>query len=158
MNLSDYDGTIERASKQVNEIMDAIDSKKLTGHTYIYKNDSGEKGLQGLLYLSSAENNNKDWYLRLNNEYYAIEYFFGADDALFAIRQWKYGEKYEMVAEIFYKDPEGVITGSWLQRTNEERIDLASYTGDFWYDYLEGYPMYSSTKVMRSHKDLQYEQ
>ena len=159
VHLSPYDGTAETALKQINQISYAVENKKISGYSYLYDNGSGEDELQGLLCFSNDGTKDKDWYLRLNNNNYQMEYFFGKNDDLFAIRQWKYTEKgKEQTAEILYKETEGLVKGSWLKRLNEDTTDLASYTGDFWYDFLEGWPIYHDTKAMRSDKSLKYRQ
>lgn len=149
VHLSPYDGTAETALKQINQISYAVENKKITGYSYLYNDNSGEGELHGLLCFSNDGTKDKDWYLSLNNDNYQMEYFFGKNDELFAIRQWKYTDKgKEQTAEILYNEIEGVIKGSWLKRTNEDTTDLASYTGDFWYDFLEGWPIYHNTKAM----------
>ncbi len=159
VHLSPYDGTAETALTQINQINYAIENKKLTGYSYIYNNNSGEGDLQGLLCFSYFNGPEKDWYLRLHSDHYSMEYFFGKNDELFAIRQWEYikgGQ--QQTAEILYKEGEGLIKGSWLKRMNEDTVDLAEYKGDFWYDFLEGWPIYHNTKAMRADKSLQYQQ
>src|SRR4051812_40383751 len=52
VSLPEYDGTIERGRKQVEEIMDAIDTKRLMVYSYQYDNKSGEDPKQGTMYLS----------------------------------------------------------------------------------------------------------
>ncbi|MBK7667155.1 MAG: hypothetical protein IPJ32_07230 [Sphingobacteriaceae bacterium] len=159
VHLSPYDGTAETAHKQVNEIMKAIDEKKLTGYSYLYNDNSGEDEKQGLLCFSYFNGPEKDWYLRLNTKHNAMEYFFGKENELFAIREWEYVEGgANLIAEIFYQKPEGLLKGSWLKRMNEDTTDLASYKGDYWYDFLEGWPLYHDTKSMRADKSLQYQQ
>lgn len=159
VNLSPYDGTAETALKQINQITYAVENKKISGYSYLYNDNSGEDEKHGLLCFSSDKGVDKDWYLRLNNDHHAMEYFFGKDDELFAIREWEYTkEGQKLIAEILYKNPEGLLKGSWLKRMNEDTTDLATYPGDFWYDFLEGWPLYATTKAMRADKSLKYQQ
>lgn len=77
VNLSPYDGTAETALKQINQITYAVENKKITGYSYLYDNGSGEEAMQGILCFSSDKGIDKDWYLRLNNDHHAMEYFLG---------------------------------------------------------------------------------
>jgi hypothetical protein len=159
VNLSSYDGTAATARKQIDEIMKAIDEKKLTGYSYLYNDNSGEDEKQGLLCFSYFNGPEKDWYLRLNNDHHAMEYFFGKNDELFALREWEYVEGgANLIAEVLYKNSEGLLEGSWLKRMNEDTTNLATYKGDFWYDFFEGWPIYHTTKAMRADKSLMYQQ
>lgn len=136
-----------------------MDNKKLSNYTYLYDNGSGEETMQGLLWFSSDDNGQKDWCLSLHNSNYQMDYFFGKSNKLFAIRQWKHdGDKKELSAEIYYKENENILDGSWIKRMNEDTTDLATYSGDFWYDFFEGWPIYHNTKTMHSDKSLKYQQ
>jgi len=161
VNLPPYDGTIETARKQVNEILDAIEKQRITLYTYNYDNKSGEDPMKGRMcfsYNDPTGAKDREWYLDLYNTHYSIEYFFNNDQKLFAIRQWQRGDKAKLSAEIFYKPDESLIEGSWLKRANDDTTFLANYKGDYWYDFLEGYPLYRTTQQMKDDKSLMYEQ
>jgi len=161
VRLPTYDGTAETARKQVAEILDAVSTMRLSGYSYLYDNGSGENPMNGGMYFSPDDDflgKGQEWYLRLYSDYYAIEYFFDDEAKLFAIRQQQISPEVVTVAEIFYIKEGGLIEGSWLQRTGDERIELSTYEGDYWYDFLEGYPMYPTLEAMKADASLQYQQ
>lgn len=159
--LSSYDGSIENARLRMSEIIKGRENKELSAYSYHYDNGSGENPMQGTLWFSSLPNTDGKedvWCLRLMSSYYAIEYFFDEGNKLFAIRQYPLAKEIVLSAEIFYKNDGSLMKGSWIQRPNDEAIQLADYKGDYWYDFLEGYPFYQTVKQMRDDKSLQYQQ
>ena len=159
--ITAFDGTIENARVRIKEITNAIDSLSISAYSYIYDNGSGENPQQATMYFSyipQKENSEKTWSLQLRNDYYYLEYFFDENNKLFAIRQYPKAKEIKLNAEIFYNKEGGIMKGSWIQRVNDDVIQLVNYKGDYWYDFLEGYPYYNSVEQMKNDKSLQYQQ
>lgn len=160
-HISSYDGSIENARARMSEIIHAEETKELSAYSYHYDNGSGENPMQGTLFFYSEPQKDGErdvWSLRLAGSYYAIEYFYDEANKLFAIRQYPAGKEAEPSAEIFYNKDGSIMKGSWVQRPNDEAIQLADYKGDYWYDFLEGYPFYQTVAQLKKDKSLQYQQ
>jgi len=158
---SPYDGTVETARKQIAEIKEAVKTKSLSIYSYLYDNDSGGDPLAGLMYFSLDDERvgkGREWCLELYSNYYSVNYYFDNDSSLFAIIQWETGPKAKVVAEIFYKKDGSIMSGSWLKRASEDVADLATYKGDYWYDFWEGFPFYPTVGDMKNDKKLMYQQ
>ncbi len=159
--LSSYDGTLENARLRMSEIIKGRENKELSAYSYHYDNGSGENPMQGTLWFSTVpQTDGKEdvWCLKLASDFYAIDYFFDEGNTLFAIRQYPVGKEIVPSAEIFYTKDGSLMKGSWIQRPNDVVIQLAEYKGDYWYDFLEGYPFYHTVKQMKDDKSLQYQQ
>lgn len=160
-HISSYDGSIENARTRMSEIINAEKTQELSAYSYRYDNGSGENPMQGTLYFYSEpqkEGEGDVWSLMLAGSFYTIEYFFDEANKLFAIRQYPTGKETELSAEIFYNKDGSLMKGSWIQRPNDEVIQLADYKGDYWYDFLEGYPFYQTVAQLKKDKSLQYQQ
>lgn len=156
-----YDGTVKTARKQIAEIKEAVKTKSLSIYSYLYDNDSGGDPLAGLMYFSLDDDRvgkGREWCLELYSNYYSVNYYFDNDFNLFAIIQWETGPKAKVVAEIFYKKDGSIMSGSWLKRASEDVADLATYKGDYWYDFWEGFPFYPTVDDMKNDKKLMYQQ
>jgi hypothetical protein len=160
-HISSYDGSIENARLRMSEIIKGRENKELSAYSYHYDNGSGENPMQGILWFSSVpQTDGKEdvWSLRLASDFYAIEYFFDEGNKLFAIRQYPVAKDIVLSAEIFYAKDGSIMKGSWIQRPNDVVTQLADYTGDYWYDFLEGYPFYKTVAQLKDDKSLQYQQ
>lgn len=161
VDLPESNGTAEIARKQIVAIFAAFQSKRLYEYSYIYDNGSGEDPLNGSVYLSRDDEFNgkgHEWYLNLYTKYYEMDYFYSKSQKLFAIRQFKKEDGIHPTAEIFYNEDGSLMKGSWLKRENEDTTNLVNYKGDYWYDFLEGWPYYPTTEKLRSDKNLKYQQ
>lgn len=160
-HISSYDGSIENARTRMSEIINAGKAQKLSAYSYRYDNGSGENPMQGTLYFYinlQKEGEEDVWCLALVGSFYAIEYFYDEANKLFAIRQYPTGKETELSAEIFYNKDGSLMKGSWIQRPNDAAVQLADYNGDYWYDFLEGYPFYQTVAQLKKDKSLQYQQ
>lgn len=160
-HISSYDGSIENARLRMSKIIKGRENKELSAYSYHYDNGSGENPMQGTLWFSSIpQSDGKEdvWSLKLAGNFYAMEYFFDEGNKLFAIRQYPVAKDIVLSAEIFYAKDGSVMKGSWIQRPNDVVTQLADYKGDYWYDFLEGYPFYKTVAQLKDDKSLLYQQ